>query len=92
MASVLTVSILWITTQTDVVALASGAAGDQVRGLFSEAGREVLSTVFGDQMFAMIQRTGALGITAALLGLAAAAGASIAGLRALAAASSRRRA
>ncbi|MEP6492346.1 MAG: hypothetical protein ABJF01_06700 [bacterium] len=91
-ASVLTVAILWIVTQTDVVALASGAAGDQVRGLFYDAGRDVLSTVFGDQMFAIIQRTGTVGIAAALLGLVAAAGASIAGLRALAAASSRRRA
>jgi len=91
-ASVITIGILWITTQTDVVALASGAAGDQVRGLFNDAGREVLTTVFGDQMFAIIQRTGTIGVAAALLGLAAAAGASIAGLRALAAASSRRRA
>ena len=43
-------------------------------------------------MFAIIQRTGTFGIAAALLGLVAAAGGSIAGLRALAAASSRRRA
>ena len=64
----------------------SGAAGDQVRGLVYDAGREVLATVFGDQMFAIIQQTGTLGIAAALLGLAAAAGGSIAGLRALAAA------
>jgi hypothetical protein len=92
MASVLTIAILWITTQTDVVSLATGAAGDQVRGLFNEAGRDVLTTVFGDQMFAIIQRTGTVGIAVALLGLVAAAGASVAGLRALAAASSRRRA
>ncbi|HTE44447.1 MAG TPA: hypothetical protein VK636_04295 [Gemmatimonadaceae bacterium] len=91
-ASVLTVAILWIVTQTDVVSLASGAAGDQVRGLFYDAGRDVLTTVFGDQMFTIIQQTGTIGIAAALLGLVAAAGASIAGLRALAAASSRRRA
>jgi hypothetical protein len=56
------------------------------------AGRDVLATVFGDQMFAIIQHTGTVGIAAALLGLAAAAGASIAGLRALAGVSSRRRA
>jgi hypothetical protein len=92
MASILTIAILWITTQTDVVSLATGAAGDQMRGLFNEAGRDVLTTVFGDQMFAIIQRTGTVGIAAALLGLVAAAGASVAGLRALAAASSRRRA
>jgi hypothetical protein len=56
-----------------------------------DAGQQILATVFGDQMFLIIQRTGTLGIAAALLGLAAAAGGSIAGLRALAVASSRRR-
>lgn len=91
-ASVLTVLILWITTQTDVLQLASGVAGDRARSLMFDASREVLSTVFGDQMFAVIQRTGTLGIAAALLGLLAAAGGSVAGLRALAIASSRRRA
>jgi hypothetical protein len=91
-ASVLTLGILWITTQTDVLVVASGAAGDQVKGLVFEAGRGILTTVFGDQMFTIIQRTGTVGIAAALLGLAAAAGGSIAGLSALATASSRRRA
>lgn len=91
-ASVLTVAILWITTQTDVLVVASGAAGDQVKGLVFQAGQVVLSTVFGDQMFTIIQSTGRTGIIASLLGLAAAAGGSIAGLRALATASSRRRA
>ena len=90
-ASLLTVLMLWIGTQTDVVALATGVAGDQVRGVVYDAGRQVLATVFGDQFFAIIQRTGTIGIAAALLGLVAAAGGSIAGFRALAAASSRRR-
>ena len=92
MASVLTVSILWIGSQADVVALASGAAGDRVQGLVSGVSRGILSTVFGDQMFAIIQRTGTIGVAAALLGLATAAAGSVAGLRALAAVSSRRRA
>lgn len=90
-ASIVTVFMLWIATQTDVVALATGVAGDQVRGFVYDAGRQVLATVFGEQFFAIIQRTGTFGIAAALLGLVAAAGGSIAGLRALAAASSRRR-
>ena len=90
--SVMTILILWIATQSSVVAVATGAAGEQVvRGLLYNAGHEVLATVFGDQVFGMIQQTGSLGIAAALLGLVAAAGGSIAGLRALAAASSRRR-
>lgn len=91
-ATILTLAILWITTQTDAVVLASGVAGDRVRSMVFDVGREVLATVFGDQMFTIIQRTGTIGIAAALIGLAAAAGASIAGLRALAIASSRRRA
>jgi hypothetical protein len=91
-AAVFTVMILWVATQTDVLQLVSGAAGDRMSGLVFDACRDVLSAVFGDQMFAVIQRTGALGIAAALLGLLAAAGGSIAGLRALAVASSRRRA
>src|SRR6476469_5133063 len=31
-ASVLTIAMLWISTQTDVLVVASGAAGDQVKG------------------------------------------------------------
>ena len=91
-ASVLTIAILWIATQTDALSLASGAVSDQMKGLFYDAGRLVLSAVLGDQTFALIQSTGRFGIAAALLGLAAAAGGSIAGLRALATVSSRRRA
>lgn len=91
-ASVLTLAILWLTTQTDLLTVATGAAGSQLRSLVYEAGRQVLSTVFGDQAFLVVQRAGMVGIVVALLGLAAAAGGSIVGLRALAAASSRRRA
>jgi hypothetical protein len=91
-ASLITLAILWITTQTDVLVVASGVAGDQVRGVFYHAGRLVLANVLGDQTFAAIQRMGNVGIALALVGLLAAAGASIAGLRALATVSSRRRA
>ena len=90
-ASVLTVAILWIATQADVVALASGVAGGGVSQVLFNAGRGILTTVLGDQMFSIIQQTGTVGISAALLGMVAAAAGSAAGLRALAAASSRRR-
>jgi len=90
-ASVLTIAILWIATQADVVALASGVAGGGVERVLWNAGRSILTTVFGDQMFGIIQSTGTVGIAAALLGMLAAAAGSAAGLRALAAASSRRR-
>ncbi|HEX4681751.1 MAG TPA: hypothetical protein VH277_03520 [Gemmatimonadaceae bacterium] len=91
-ASVITIAILWIATQTDALVVASTAAGDQMRGLVYDAGRLILTTVFGDQIFSVVQRTGSVGVAAAVLGLAAATGASIAGLSALASASSRRRA
>jgi hypothetical protein len=91
-ASVLTLAILWIVTQTDVVLLATGAAGDQIRSAVYDAGRGVLANLFGEQTFAVIQSFGTVGVVAALLGLLVAAGGSIVGLRALAAASSRRRA
>jgi hypothetical protein len=91
-ASVLTLAILWIATQTDVLVLTTDAAGDQLRSLVYTAGKGVLANLFGDQTFAVIQRSGTMGIIAALLGLAVAAAGSIAGLRALAAVSSRRRA
>ena len=91
-ASVLTAAILWIATQTDVLVFASGAAGDEVRSLLLSGTHTLLAAVFGDQVSAMIQAAGTVGIAAALVGLGAAAAASIAGLRALALASSRRRA
>jgi hypothetical protein len=91
-ASVLTIAILWVATQSDVLTLASGAAGDQIQNLVLDAARGVLTIVLGDHMFGVIQQTGTIGIAAAMLGLMAAAAGSIAGLRALAAASSRRRA
>ncbi len=90
-ASVLTLAILWIATQTDAVLLATGAAGDQLRSAVYNAGRDVLANLFGEQTFAMIQGFGTVGIVVALIGLGIAAAGSIAGLRALAAVSSRRR-
>ncbi len=90
-ASMLTVLIVWIGSQRDVVALATGVAGDQVRGFAFTASRELLSGVFGDQMFAIIQRTGSIGIAASLIGLITAAAGTVAGLGVLATASSRRR-
>ncbi|MGH7618059.1 MAG: hypothetical protein ACREPM_12590, partial [Gemmatimonadaceae bacterium] len=90
-ASLLTVAILWIASQADVIALASSAAGGGVQRLLFDASRGILTSVFGDQMFSIIAATGSVGIAAALLGMLAAAAGSAAGLRALAAASSRRR-
>ena len=91
-ASVLTAEILWVAAQTRGLVFASGAAGDEVRSLLLSGTHTLLAAVFGDQVSAMIQAAGTVGIAAALVGLGAATAASIAGLRALALASSRRRA
>ena len=90
-ASILTAAILWIATQTDVLVFASGAASDELRSLVMSGARALLAVVFGDQVSAMIQATGTIGMAIALTGLGLVAAGSIAGLRALALASSRRR-
>jgi hypothetical protein len=92
MASVLTALILWVATQTDALQLAGAVASGRLGSLMLDAARTVLSTMFGDQMFAIIQQAGTVGIAAALLGVAMLAAGSVFGLRALAVASSRRRA
>ena len=92
MASVLTALILWVATQTDALQLAGAVASGRLGSLMLDAARTVLSTMFGDQMFAMIQQAGTVAIAAALLGVAMLAAGSVFGLRALAVASSRRRA
>jgi hypothetical protein len=90
-ASILTAAILWVATQTDVLAFASGAASDELRSLLMSGARALLAIVFGDQVSVMIQAMGSTAVGVALAGLGLVAAGSIAGLRALALASSRRR-
>jgi hypothetical protein len=89
--SLITLAVLWITTQTDALVLATGMAGDRLRELITQVGRGAIATVFGEQVFAAVQQMGTIGIVIALLGFIGAAGGTLAGLRAIAAASSRRR-
>ena len=42
-ATLVTVAILWMATQTDVLVLATGAAGDELRGVAMDAGRRALA-------------------------------------------------
>jgi hypothetical protein len=90
-ASVLTIALLWVASQTDALVVASGLVGDRARDLVLQVGRDVIATVFGEQLFAIVQRTGTIGVALALVAFFAAAGGTMAGLGALAAASSRRR-
>ena len=90
-ASVLTVLMLWVATQTDALQLAGGLAGDRLRSLALTVARELVTTIFGDQVFAIVEQAGTAGIIMSLLGLALVAVGSVVGLRAVAVASSRRR-
>jgi hypothetical protein len=90
-ASLVTLAVLWITTQTDALVVATGLASDRLRDLVSQIGRAVIATVFGEQAFTLVQQLGTVGIVVTLLGFVGVAGGTLAGLRAIAAASSRRR-
>jgi hypothetical protein len=90
-ASVLTLGILWITTQTNALVFATGVASSRGPAMVSDALRDGAAALFGDQVFAAIHQTGTIGLAIMLLGLVGAAAGSIVGLRAIATASSRRR-
>ncbi len=91
-ASLVTIGILWVMTQTDALVLATGAAGDQLRSVAMDAGRTALAGIFGEQASRFVQSMGTAGIAAAVVVLVLATAGSLAGFRALALASSRRRA
>jgi hypothetical protein len=90
-ATALTVAIVWMATQTQLLVFAAGVVSSRARELVSEAMRSVVVTIFGDQVYVAIQQTGTLGLSLAALGFLGALAASIYGLRAMALASSRRR-
>ena len=91
-ASLVTLAILWVATQTDALVLATGAAGGELRSVAMDAGQRALAAIFGEQAFRLVQGAGPLGIAVALGILVLATAGSVAGFRALALASSRRRA
>jgi hypothetical protein len=91
-ASLVTLAILWVATQTDALVLATGAAGGELRSVAMDAGQRALAAIFGEQAFRLVQGAGPLGIAIALGILVLATAGSVAGFRALALASSRRRA
>ncbi len=91
-ASLVTLAILWVATQTDALVLATGAAGGELRSVAMDAGQRALAAIFGEQALRLIESAGSLGVAAALGILVLATAGSVAGFRALALASSRRRA
>ena len=90
-ASVISVVFLWVLTQTDVLALASGAAGNRVQELFAQGLQALASALFGDSALALIQSSGPLGTAVAVTSVIAVGAVAVLALRRLATASSRRR-
>jgi fermentation-respiration switch protein FrsA (DUF1100 family) len=91
-ASVLTVAILWIASQTDVLVFATGMAGSELRDLLVDGGRNALLTLFGSQTLALASQAGMVGMSLLFGGFLAIAATATFGLRRMAIASSRRRA
>jgi hypothetical protein len=89
-AGMLTLALIWIASRGDAVLFASGVLSDRVRGLVVGAGRDLVLAVLGESAIATIQASGALGITLLVLGFLGAALGTVAGIRRLATASSRR--
>jgi hypothetical protein len=89
-AGMLTLALIWIASRGDAVLFASGVLSDRVRGLVVGAGRDLVLAVLGESAIATIQASGALGITLLVLGFIGAALGTVAGIRRLATASSRR--
>ena len=90
-ASILTIAIVWIASQTDLLVFSTGVIGGRIREVVSDAARDIVVTLFGDQVFVAIQQVGGIGLTIAALGFVGAAAGAIFGLKAIATASSRRR-
>jgi len=90
-ASLLTVAILWIATQTDVLVFATGIAGSRLRELIVDGGRAALLVLFGPQTVALASQAGTAGLVLLVGGFLGVATAATFGLRTIALASSRRR-
>jgi hypothetical protein len=88
-ASLLTLAIIWIAADTDLLVTMSAGIGGRLRQLVTEAGHATIATLFGEQVFTAVRHAGTFGIALALLVILGTLGGSIAGLRALAVASAR---
>jgi hypothetical protein len=86
MAAMLTVATLWILTRGELLAFASAAAGDQVRGVVATGARDVIGTLFGPQVFVAMAQAGTTGLAITAAGFIVAAAVALLGLRSLAAA------
>lgn len=91
-ASVLTVGILWIASQTDLLVFATGIGGSRLREMIMDGGREAMVTLFGSQTLALASQAGTIGMVLLFGGFLATVATATFGLQRIALASSRRRA
>ena len=89
-AGMLTLAMVWLASRGDAVVFATGLFSERVRGLIMGAGRDLVLSLLGESAVATIQSTGALGVTLLVLGFLGTAFGTVAGIRRLATASSRR--
>lgn len=87
--AVLTVAMLWIASQANLLAVAGGMAGSRLQGVLASLAREAASAVIGERMLTALQQAGLVGIGMAAGGFLIAAAGTFAGLRALAIANNR---
>ena len=88
--SVLTVAILWIAAQSDLLVFATGVAGSQAREIIAGVIRALVTSLFGTEAFTAMQQLGPTALLLILFAFLVAAFGAGFGLRAIATASSRR--
>jgi hypothetical protein len=89
-AGLLTLAMVWLASRGDAVVFATGLFSERMRGVIMGAGRDLVLSLLGESAVATIQSTGALGVTLLVLGFLGTAFGTVAGIRRLATASSRR--
>lgn len=89
-AGFLTLAMVWLASRGDAVMFATGLFSDRVQTMLLGAGRDFAVALLGESALATLQATGALGVSLLVLGFLGTAVGTVAGLRRLATASSRR--
>lgn len=82
--SLLSLAMIWIATQTDLLAVAGALAGEGARQLAGGVARDLAGLVLGEATLAAIQQAGSVGVALAGAGFLLAAAGTLLGLRAIA--------
>lgn len=88
-AAVVTLATLWVLAEGTLVTFASAAAGDQLRNAVTLGARELVTGLFGAQVFTAMAQSGVAGLAVTAAGFVGAALLTVFGLRAVAAAGRR---